>query len=378
MTTIDPQNDQKTTVLPVGDNGTADGNVTANDSSTIGDPASEAPTQTLDPDRIKAQNAPTETMPPVGATPIVSPDDGNGGTNDATGNTDVVDATVPIANADNVGNGDTADALPTQPIVGKPDVTLAGTEYEQQSPFDQPTADTQPGPFPQPGPFSPEATPVAETTPSSASEEPLPAAEGPASEATAPASQAPFPTPAPTPMPNPTPAPTPMPTPAPNPEQAWSASPEQPMNPQQAAWNQQQAAAQGYANEAQRNNYPGSGNAAQATAGPQYQNYPGWNQYSPNIGQQYPPRIEYRKGPSTPTIIWGALIALFSLGGLGGSWLFGFSMSLSMWTIFAIVALVVMGVTLVIGGVAAAMRRRNSNGRAPKTRAPGATGAPKA
>lgn len=346
MTTIDPQNDQKTTALPVGGNDTADGNATVNGNGTVGDSASEAPTQTLDPDRIKAQNAPTETMPPVGATPIASTTDGNGDTNsatDAAGNTDVVDATVPIASADNVGNGDTANTLPTQPIVGKPDVTLAGTEYEQ------------------PGPFSPEATP------SSVSEEPLPAAEGPAA---APASPTPFPTPAP--MPNPTP------TPAPIPEQAWSASPEQPMNPQQAAWNQQQAAAQGYANEAQRNNYPGSGNAAQATAGPQYQNYPGWNQYAPNIGQQYPPRIEYRKGPSTPTIIWGALIALFALGGLGGSWLFGFSMSLSMWTIFAIVALVVMGVTLVIGGVAAAMRRRNGNGRAPKTRAPGATGAPKA
>ncbi|OZG58098.1 WAS/WASL-interacting protein family member 1 [Bifidobacterium tissieri] len=319
MTTIDPQNDQKTTVMPVGGNGTADGNATVNGTGTVGDSASEAPTQTLDPDRIKAQNAPTETMPPVGATPIASTTD---------------------------GNGDTADTLPTQPIVGKPDVTLAGTEYEQ------------------PGPFSPE------TTPSSVSEEPLPAAEGPATAPAAPASPTPFPTPAP--MPNPTP------TPAPSPEQAWSASPEQPMNPQQAAWSQQQAAAQGYANEAQRNNYPGSGNTAQATAGPQYQNYPGWNQYAPNIGQQYPPRIEYRKGPSTPTIIWGALIALFALGGLGGSWLFGFSMSLSMWTIFAIVALVVMGVTLVIGGVAAAMRRRNGNGRTPKTRAPGATGAPKA
>lgn len=280
MTNLDPHNQQdpqKTRVMPVND-------TTTND---------DMPTQTLDPDRIRTQNAPTETMPPVGVN-----DDGGVGT-------DAVNAPASTPATDNAATDDieanptepNADALPTQPIIGKPEVTLAGTEYETDGAA-QPTPEQPQNQYPQGQPM----------------------AEQPA--------------------------------------------PEQPMNPQEAAWSQQQAAAQGYADEAQRNSYPGSGNTAQATAGSPYQNYPGWNQYAPNMAQPYAPKIEYRKGPSTPTIIWGTLVALFALGGLGGSWLFGFSMSLSMWTILAILALVVMGVTLVVGGVVSAVRRKSRKPKA--------------
>ncbi|NEG97087.1 hypothetical protein GFD17_10040 [Bifidobacterium sp. SMB2] len=128
----------------------------------------------------------------------------------------------------------------------------------------------------------------------------------------------------------------------------------------QAAWRQQAAAAQGYADEAQRHGYPGSGETAQATAGPQYGNYPGWNQYTGNPSAPYTPRVEYKKGPSAGTIVWGTLLALFAFGGLASTWLFGFAMSPTVWTLLAIAALVVIGLALVIGGVVSAVRRRKT------------------
>ncbi|MBT1177643.1 phage holin family protein [Bifidobacterium callimiconis] len=320
MTNLAPHNQQdpqKTQVMPV--NG-----VTPND---------DMPTQTLDPDRIKTQNAPTETMPPIGVN-----DDVTAG---AVG-TPITDT---VTNVDSTDDADVnpadpnANALPTQPIIGKPDVTLAGTEYEtgDTTRTDDATDTTDDDSASAGGTYDPFA-PIGQAGQSfqTGADQATPTGDG-----------------------------------QPAAEQPWTQQTQdqpvqnqQPMNPQEAAWSQQQAAAQGYADEAQRNNYPGSGTAAQATAGPQFQNYPGWNQYAPNMGQPYTPKIEYRKGPSTPTIIWGALVALFALGGLGSSWLFGFSMSLSMWTIFAIVALVVMGVTLVVGGVASAMRRKNRKPKA--------------
>lgn len=337
MTNLDPQ---QTRVMPVND-------TTTND---------DTPTQTLDPDRIRTQNAPTETMPPIGVnddggtaadaagTPVSAPVNGTATDNAAT------DGTGASPTAPN------ADALPTQPIIGKPEVALAGTEYETDGAAQ---TDEAPGAaagtaVPMGGAYDPFAS-IGQTGPTSQTD------QAPQTESTS------------------------QPGPVfqtgvdqaalsggdqPAPEQPWAQQPqsqpmaEQPMNPQEAAWSQQQAAAQGYADEAQRNSYPGSGNTAQATAGSPYQNYPGWNQYAPNTTQPYAPKVEYRKGPSTPTIIWGTLVALFALGGLGGSWLFGFSMSLSMWTIFAILALVVMGVTLVVGGVVSAVRRKSRKPKA--------------
>lgn len=317
MTNLDPHNQQdpqKTRVMPVND-------TTTND---------DMPTQTLDPDRIRTQNAPTETMQPVGVN-----DDGGVGT-DAVSAPAGAPVNAPIAGTatDNAATDDVdvsptepnADALPTQPIIGKPEVTLAGTEYETDG-----AAQTDETP----------STAAGTAMPTGGAYDPFAPIGGEQPMAEQPQNQY-----------------------SQDQPMVGQPAPEQPMNPQEAAWSQQQAAAQGYADEAQRNSYPGSGNTAQATAGSPYQNYPGWNQYAPNMAQPYAPKIEYRKGPSTPTIIWGTLVALFALGGLGGSWLFGFSMSLSMWTIFAILALVVMGVTLVVGGVVSAVRRKSRKPKA--------------
>ncbi|PJM72396.1 hypothetical protein CS006_09670 [Bifidobacterium primatium] len=277
--------------------------------------ASEAPTQALDVGRIRSQSAETETLPAI-ADAVDNTERIDDATLDATTNLDATtdfDATQPIATADasqpvseptsiidttvNERIGLTTpleaqlagvaespveadasasaherteeaaddDGIPTQPMIGKPAVNLAGTE------------------------------PVGA------------AAAGP-----------------------------------------------------QAAWQQQAAAAQGYADEAQRHGYPGSGETAQATAGPQYGNYPGWNQYTGNPSAPYTPRVEYKKGPSAGTIVWGTLLALFAFGGLASTWLFGFAMSPTVWTMLAIAALVVIGLALVIGGVASAVRRRKT------------------
>ncbi|MBW3088290.1 hypothetical protein KIH77_06050 [Bifidobacterium sp. 82T24] len=285
--------------------------------------ASEAPTQAIDLDRVRAQSADTEAMPPVAETQAIATDSA---VTERTASeqtltkpiapTPIIDTTIneristtepldvqlasvaqPESESDDAATNDnnttdgnrTTDAaaasggnddLPTQPMIGKPAVNLAGTGQASDD------ANTGTG-----------------------------ATGGPAS------------------------------------------------GPQ-AAWRQQAAAAQGYADEAQRNGYPGSGETAQATAGPQYVNYPGWNQYAGNPSAPYTPRVEYKKGPSTATVVWGTLLALFAFGGLASTWLFGFTMSPTVWTMLAIAALVVIGLALVIGGVASAIRRRKATNAA--------------
>ncbi|PWG59509.1 hypothetical protein [Bifidobacterium catulorum] len=252
--------------------------------------SAEAPTQAIDPERVRAQNADTEAMPPVAETRPIATDSMDSSSSGPIAPTSVIDTTInerlgatkpldaqlaDIAEPEKTEETEPSsdDDLPTRPMIGKPDVNLAGTEHPEGTP----NADGAPGP--------------------------------------------------------------------------------------QAAWQQQAAAAQGYASEAHRNGYPGSGETAQATAGPQYANYPGWNQYAgnPNPSAPYTPRVEYKKGPSTATVVWGTLLALFAFGGLASTWLFGFAMSPSVWTILAISALVVIGAALVIGGIASAVRRRKTD-----------------
>lgn len=157
------------------------------------------------------------------------------------------------------------------------------------------------------------------------------------------------------------------------------------------AWQQQQQAAQEYAEEAQRNSYPGSGTTAQATAqaqqtaeatGAPYASYPGWNQYAsyganapaaePNAdtADPYLPRVEYKKGPNAATIVWGVCLALMAFAALASTWMTGFSVAA--WSILAITVLVLLGLTLIIGGVVSAVRRKRPQ-KAQRAQRPGRT-----
>lgn len=132
---------------------------------------------------------------------------------------------------------------------------------------------------------------------------------------------------------------------------------------QRQAWTQQRQAAHGYADEAQRNGYPGSGAGAQAAYGGGYANYPGWSQYAP-AAQPPTPRIEYKRTPSAATIVWGVILTLVAVGGLAFAWMIEYTVPSSAWTVLAILALVLVGATLVVGGLLSAVRRhRDAGGR---------------
>lgn len=132
---------------------------------------------------------------------------------------------------------------------------------------------------------------------------------------------------------------------------------------QRQAWTQQRQAAHGYADEAQRNGYPGSGVGAQAAYGGGYANYPGWSQYAP-AAQPPTPRIEYKRTPSAATIVWGVILTLVAVGGLAFAWMIEYTVPSSAWTVLAILALVLVGATLVVGGLLSAVRRhRDAGGR---------------
>ena len=157
------------------------------------------------------------------------------------------------------------------------------------------------------------------------------------------------------------------------------------------AWQQQQQAAQEYAEEAHRNSYPGSGTTAQATyqtqqtaeaTGAPYASYPGWNQYTAyganttasepntNATNPYLPRVEYKKGPNAATIVWGVCLALLAFGALASTWMTGFSAAA--WSILAITVLVLLGLTLIIGGIVSAVRRKRPQ-KAQRAQRPGRT-----
>ena len=92
--------------------------------------------------------------------------------------------------------------------------------------------------------------------------------------------------------------------------------PQQEGKPQQAWQDQQDASAQ-YASEAYRNSYPGSGSIPPQGSGRPGPQYPGWDQYS-----GYPehrrrrPRIYYKKGPYTMTVVWGIFLVLLGIIGI--------------------------------------------------------------
>lgn len=254
---------------------------------------SEAPTQTLNPERIKAQNAQTETMTPLTDTTTMP----------STTTIPAEETSLPkqLTLADLTSNERPADAEPTaQPMTDKPAVALAGAEGN--------AVDANGG----------SAVDV-ENASTSADNTDGPVLDTPIADGSAPAAAR-----------------------------------------QQEAWHQQQAAAQEYAGEARRNSYPGSGNTYQQMAGTPYANYPGWNQYAP-----VKPAIEYKTGPSAPTIVWGVIIAMVAVGGLAGSWMFGFSPT--SWSVLLILVLVVLGLVLVIGGVVAAFRRPERQSRGKRT-----------
>ncbi|PJM75796.1 hypothetical protein [Bifidobacterium simiarum] len=307
-------NDQSTDTVPI----------STNDADTVAFPEiaaykalSEAPTQTLYPERIKAQTAQTVTMPPLDDTD----DKADGGNED--GNED--------------GNGDATVPMPLTPMP----LTMADLTDDKKTDEAEPQ---------QPIAYAEPVTPITSATPT-----PQPDDQDD-QKATADAAEH---------------------------HDATDADARQ-----REAWDQQQSAAQEYADEAKRNSYPGSGAAYQQTtgAGTPYANYPGWNQYAPNMAgagahgpagmgpgmgagmpmgagaaaagmpmQPPAPAIEYKTGPNAPTIVWGVIVALVAVAGLAGAWMFGTSPT--SWSVMLILVLVVLGMVLVIGGVAAAFRR---------------------
>ena len=133
--------------------------------------------------------------------------------------------------------------------------------------------------------------------------------------------------------------------------------PQQEGKPQQAWQDQQDASAQ-YASEAYRNSYPGSGSIPPQGSGRPGPQYPGWDQYS-----GYPehrrrrPRIYYKKGPYTMTVVWGIFLVLLGIIGIFSILRVTDFISQDYMAFLGIVCCILVGAAIIIGGIIAAVSR---------------------